>query len=435
MKLVSDGSNLRNALWAANAVPAPQTGQLVGSEVVDTAVVGAGFTGLRAAHLLAEAGQRVTVLDAHDIGWGASGRTGGQVNPLPPVHGPDDVAKLMGAAYLERFAEAMLGSADELFGFIGRYGIECQARQKGWLRVDHCRSAMKKSRAVAEAWNRHGADIEFLDGADLHREMGSTAFESGTLIRKGGAIHPLSYVRGLARCAMAAGASVFSGSPAIALDREDRKWKVRTPQGEVLADRVLLCTNGYTDGLLPPLSRSIIPLVSIQAATEPLPDSKIATMLPHGHTFADTRREIIYGRREPDKRLVIGGLGRLSDRGDIAAFEALKRKALHIFPALRGVEWDYVWGGRLAVTQDHLPHLHEPAPGLLAGLGCNGRGVALGHVMGRVLAERVLGKADGELPFPVSPIKTYPLHRFHEIGARALMWWMRIRDHRETARG
>ena len=435
MKLVSDGTKFRNALWAANAGPAPRTEAFVGSAVVDTAVVGAGFTGLRAAHLLAEAGQRVTVLDAHDIGWGASGRTGGQVNPLPPVHGPDDIARLMGAAYLERFTEATLGSADELFAFIVRYQIDCQARQKGWLRVDHCRSAMKKSRAVAEAWNRHGAGIEFLDGADLHRELGSMAFESGTLIRKGGAIHPLSYVRGLARCAMAAGASIFSDSPAISLNREGRKWKLRAPQGEILADQVLLCTNGYTDGLWPKLSRSIIPLVPIQAATAPLPDSVIGSILPEGRTFADTRREIIYGRREPDNRLAIGGLGRLSDRGDIAAFDELKRKAMLIFPSLRGVEWDYVWGGRIAVTKDFLPHLHEPEPGLLAGLGCNGRGVALSHVMGRALAERVLGKATGELPFPVRPIRTYPLHRFHEIGARALLWWMRTRDRLETARG
>ncbi len=426
---------LPDSLWVATAVPSPETTVLIGSRAVDTAVVGAGFTGLRAALLLAEAGQRVAVIEARTVGWGASGRTGGQVNPLPTVHGPDKIAKLIGPAFLERYAEAALGSADELFAIIKTHGIDCQARQQGWLRVDHCRDAMAKSRANAAGWNRFDAGIEFLDGTDLHDEVGSTAFRSGTLIRKGGAIQPLCYARGLARCALAAGAAVHSESPAVALARKGKQWHLRTPQGELLADRVLLCANGYTDGLWPRLAQSVLPLVSIQSATEPLPKSVVGSILPRGRTFADTRREIIYGRREPDDRILIGGLGRLTERGDIAAFEDLRREAERIYPPLRGAKWQYRWSGRVAVTQDHVPHLHEPGPGVLAGLGYNGRGVAMANVMGRVLAERVLGKAPGELPFPTSPIRTYPLHRFHEIGARALMWWMRAQDRREAARG
>lgn len=435
MTTLSDGTDLRDSLWAATAVPAPETGVLAGDVVVDTAVVGAGFTGLRAALALAEAGQRTAVLDAHTIGWGASGRTGGQVNPLPPVHGPDKIAKLVGPAFFDRLADTMLGSADELFALIARYGIACEARQKGWLRVDHCPSAMRKARAIADAWNRHGAGIEHLDGADLQREVGSTAFQSGTLMRKGGAIHPLSYARGLARCAMAAGASVYSDSPAIALDRKGPKWDVRTPRGRVMANSILLCANGYTDALWPRLAQSVIPLVSIQAATEPLPDSTAGSILPEGRTISDTRRTILYGRREPDGRLLIGSLGRLTQRGDRAAFDDMRREVERIYPSLKGSAWHYRWGGRIAVTRDHLPHLHEPEPGILAGLGYNGRGVAMATVMGRILAERVLGKAPSELPIPTSPIRTYAFHRFHEIGARALIWWMRTQDRREVARG
>lgn len=435
MATKTDESAPPNSLWSANALPAPQTTAIEGAVVVDTAIVGAGFTGLRAALALAEAGQRAAVLEARCIGWGASGRTGGQVNPLPPFNGPDKIAKLVGPAVFERLIQAAFGSADELFAIIWKYGIDCQARQNGWLRVDHCRSARQKARRIAEAWNRHGAGIEFLDGAELHREIGSSAYQSGTLMHQGGAIHPLSYARGLARCAIAAGAAIHSDSPAVALAREGRKWKLRTPQGEVLADQVLLCTNGYTDRLWPGLAQSIIPLVSIQAASEPLATSTIDSILPQGRTISDTRREIVYGRREPDDRFLMGSLGRLTERGNLDAFNDLRRKVEDIYPSLRGVNWQYRWGGRIAVTRDHLPHLHEPEAGVFAGLGYNGRGVAMSNVMGRVLAERVLGKARDELPFPTSPIRTYPLHRFHEIGARALMWWMRARDRHEMSQG
>ena len=426
---------LPDSLWAATAVPAPVTQELVGEVTVDTAIVGAGFTGLRAALQLAEAGQRVGVVDARTVGWGASGRNGGQVNPLPTVHGPDEVGKRIGAAFLERFAEAALGSADELFDLIAEYGIDCQARQKGWLRLDHCRDARRKSRAIATGWNRFGADIEFLDGTDLHDELGSRAFRSGTLIRKGGAVQPLSLARGLAVCAQDAGAAIYSQSPATALAKKGKGWHLRTPRGGLVADQVLLCANGYTDRLWPGLAQSVLPLVSIQAATAPLPESSVETILRQGRTFADTRREIIYGRREADGRILIGGLGRLSERGDIAAFADLRREAERIFPALGGATWQYRWSGRLAVTRDHIPHLHEPAPGVLAGLGYNGRGVAMANVMGRVLAERILGKTPDEIPFPIKPISAFPLHRFHEIGARAMMWWMRWQDRREAARG
>lgn len=428
-----EASVLPNSLWAATAEAAPETKPLTGTEEVDSVVIGAGFTGLRAALLLAEAGQRVTVLDARTIGWGASGRNGGQVNPLPPAHGPDKIVSLIGASAFERYAEAALGSADELFAIIARHDIACQARQKGWLRVDHCQSAMRNARRIAEAWNRHGAEIAFLDGPDLHRELGSTAFETGTLIEKGGAIHPLSYVRGLARCAMAAGVAVHSDSPAVALERHDPHWEVRSPSGIVRANAVLLCANGYTDQLWPRLAETIIPLVSIQAATEPLSPSDAESILPKGRTVADTRREIFYGRREPNNRILLGSLGRLTERGDRAAFRALQEEAERIFPMLTNTRWAFRWSGRIAVTQDHLPHLHEPAPGIFAGLGYNGRGVAMSNVMGRALAERVLGKAPDAVPFPVRPIRPYPLHRFHEIGARALMWWMRTRDRSEAA--
>ncbi len=422
-----------DSLWVATARATPPTAPLEDSISLDTVIVGAGFTGLRAALVLAEAGQRVAVLESCDIGWGASGRNGGQVNPLLPLNGPGRVSALVGAERFPLLTKTMLQSANETFGVISRYAIDCQARQSGWIRADHCGVAMRQSRAVATAWNRHGAGIEFLEGTELEQAIGTGAYKSATLMRSGGALQPLSYARGLA-AAQAAGAAIHSDTPALKLERDGSKWRIETPKGQVTADQVLLCTNGYTDKLWPGLAETVIPLVSIQAASEPLSGPEVDRILPEGRTIADTRRTIIYGRHEPDGRILFGSLGSFTGRGDEASFAAMQSTIERIYPSLKGVCWQYRWGGRLAVTQDHLPHLHQPAPGLLAGLGYNGRGVAMSTIMGRVLAERVLGKAERELPFPISPIQAYPLHRFHRLGGDLVTRWMRFRDEREFGR-
>ena len=384
----STDSEKTGSLWEHNAIPCPQTQSLNADIDVDTIIVGAGFTGLRAALHLAQSGQKVAVVETNTIGWGASGRNGGQVNPLPPENTPETMEKSLGPKFKDRVVEAMLGSADELFELIEKYSINCQARQKGWLRVDHYPGARKNARQAARAWGEYGIDVEYLEGERLHVETGSKAFDSGTLIKKGGAIHPLSYARGLAQCAIDSGAQIFTHSPALSNVKKGARWVVSTPGGSVSAKTVLACTNGYSDNLIWGLSRSIIPLVSIQMATTRLDESLISSILPNGRTLSDTRRTIVYGRKEPDNRILLGSLGRLSERGDMAAFSELKTEAVRLYPSLAHASWEFHWSGQIAITDDHLPHLHEPEPGIFAGLGYNGRGVAMSNVMGRVLAQR-----------------------------------------------
>ena len=249
----------------------------------------------------------------------------------------------------------------------------------------------------------------------------------GSLTRRGGAVQPLSLARGLADKAIAAGAEIYGSTPALGLERGDAGWTVTTPNGSVAADTVLLCTNGYTDKLWPGLARSVVALTSVQVATESLPDDMSDSILPGGHTFSDTRRTIVYGRREPDGRMLLGSIGQ-GDAGAAPDFERLRREAVRIFPQLAGATWRYEWGGRVAITEDHLPHLHEPAPGLLVGLGYNGRGVAMATAMGRILAERALGKDAADLPFPVTPVRPYPFGAFTGIGLPLAIAWMGLRD-------
>lgn len=423
------------SLWVKTAAATDPCPVLNGDIACDVTVVGAGFTGLRAALALAEAGSQVVVIDAGDVGWGASGRSGGQVNPMLPFNGPDDLRRLVGSPYFERMTEVSLNSADELFALIRRYQIDCEPRQNGWLRVDHCRRMRAISWRNAESWNRFGADMLQVTGPELERMSGSRAYQSGILAPKGGSVQPMALVRGLAKAARNVGAQIFGRTSARRLSQSDGSWILHTDGGRIRSEWVILATNAYTDGLLQGLSKTFMPMIPIQIATDPLSEEQIAPILPGGQTISDTRRVIMYARREPGNQMVFGGLGRLTWSGDVDGYDWLARDASRIFPTLATVDWKYRWCGRIAITADRLPHFHEPKKGLIAGLGYNGRGVAMSLVMGRVLAERALGASPEVLPFPVSSVRSMPFRATQMMGKGFAIWWMRLLDRLELATG
>jgi sarcosine oxidase len=420
------------SLWVNTATPLAPNPALEGDSSCDVVVIGAGFTGLRAALHLSEAGSRVMVLDAGDVGWGASGRNGGQVNPMLPFNTPDRLMNLVGPTYFERLTETSLNSADALFDLIRKHDINCQARQNGWLRVDHCAKARKVSASNTDIWNRHGANMHQVEGDEVTRLSGSRIYQSGVVAPKGGAVQPLSLARGLARALLAAGGVIYGQTPVTALSQTQSGWNVKTANGEVATEWVVLATNGYTDKLCEGLAETVIPIVPVQIATDPLPAEQIESILPQGHTISDTRRIIMYSRREPDGRMVFGGHGKLDSNGNVVGHEWLIRDAERIFPQLAGVNWRYRWGGRIAVTEDRLPHFHEPKRGLIAGLGYNGRGVAMSHVMGLTLAQRVLGAAPESLPFPSMAIKSIPFRAIQMMGSGSVIQMMRMLDYLES---
>jgi glycine/D-amino acid oxidase-like deaminating enzyme len=335
----------------------------------------------------------------------------------------------------ERLIRAAMHSADELFDIIKKYQIACDAQQPGWIRTAHYSCAAKLFAKQLDEWRQYGAAIETLDRSSICDLTGSNIYPMGALIQRGGNIHPLSYARGLARAASDAGAIIHNNSDVVDAVRMGDRWTLKTPSGSVCAGRVIIATNGYTGPLVPGLDRSIVPLISVQLATEPLGESLHQKVLPLGHTISDSRRVIYYGRKDAEGRFLLGGHGFTEQFANHADYERVKHEAVRIFPALKGIRWQYQWNGRLAITKDHLPHLHEPKPGILAGLGFNGRGVAMSNVMGRVMAEHVLGKPREELDIPITPITSYPLQRFYRIGLPLVIASMRLRDQIEQRRG
>ena len=422
-----------DSLWAATAPPHESHPALTRHIEADVTIIGAGFTGLRAALALAEAGVRVVVLDAGDVASGASGRNGGQVNPMLPFNTPAQLRKLLGPTYFERLTNTSLDSADELFALIKRHDIACDARQNGWLRVCHSEAALEKAKAGVAEWNQFGANMTIIDNDELVRRSGTKVYKAAVVTPKGGAVQPLSLALGLAKAAERFACEIFGQSAVSELRKESvGKWRATTAKGSVVSNWVIVATNGYSGDLIPKLANTIIPVTPIQIASDPLPESVIGSILPEGHTISDSRRVVMYGRREPDNRMVYGSHGKPKPDGSIGGVEWLKKDVVRVFPQLRDVRWRFQWGGRIALTEDRLPHLHEPQPGLLVGLGYNGRGVAMSNVMGRVLAERVLGAPADGLAFPCKALKTVPFRAFQVFGVGPAIWSMRLMDYLET---
>ena len=244
-------------------------------------------------------------------------------------------------------------------------------------------------------------------------------------------MQPLSYARGLARAAIAAGVVIHTASPVTQLAQAGGKWHVTTKQGaKVVAEQVVLATNGYTDDLWPQLRKSIINANSFQVATEPLPESVRRSILPEGHVSSDARNLLLYYRIDHTGRLLMGGRGtfREPDPAQPGDWSHLENVVAKLFPQAAGVPIAYRWCGHVAITRDYMPHLHEPAPGLLIDIGCQGRGVGLQTRMGQALAEYIATGNHQALPVAPSSIKPFPLYGLRRLYVSAVIGWYRMTD-------
>jgi glycine/D-amino acid oxidase-like deaminating enzyme len=417
---------IANSLWAATANPAPIYPALTTTEEAEVVVIGGGYTGLSAALHLAEAGISVALLEAEQPGWGASGRNGGQVNPGLKAP-PDTTVAHYGEITGGRMVRSSGAAAQLVFDLIRRHAIRCNAQQVGWVRAAHTLPARDDLHEVARQWQRRGADVDPLTPQEIAELIGTETYRGGLIDRRGGNLHPLNYALGLAEAARRAGARIYGRSRAIALEREGAAYIIRTETGAVSAHRLLLCTNGYTDGLCPPLGQTVIPVRSIQVATEPLGEAA-AHILPEGHSPSDSRRLLLYFRRDPSGRFIMGGRGAYSDGGTRLQMQALRKASASLFPALAGVRWDYAWGGFVAMTADHYPHLHLLEETMLAGLGYNGRGVAMGTLLGKVMADWAMGTPVESLDYPVTPMRPLPFHGLRKLAVTTAVGYYRLLD-------
>lgn len=421
---------LAPSLWSATAVPAPATTPLDTDTQADVIVVGAGYCGLSTALHLAERGVRVVVLESKEIGFGGSGRNGGQVIP-GLKHDPGELLRMFGPEEGQRLVDFAKGTADAVFELIDKHGMDVPRTRQGWIQGAHTPAALQLAERRTRDWQAQGVAARQLDRSETARLLGTDKYFGGWLDPRGGGVQPLSYARELARAAQAAGVAIHTGTPVTELTQANGKWQAATARGpRVTAERVVMCTNGYTDGLWPGLRKTIINANSFQVATEPLPEAIRKTVLPEGHVSSDARNLLLYYRLDHAGRLLMGGRGtfREPDAGQPGDWSHLEHVVAKLFPQAAGVPIAYRWCGHVAITRDYLPHLHEPAPGLLIDIGCQGRGVGLQTRMGQALAQYVATGDRKALPVQPSDMRPFPLYGLRRLYVSAVIGWYRMTD-------
>jgi glycine/D-amino acid oxidase-like deaminating enzyme len=403
------------------------SGNHVSGNHVSAAVIGGGFTGLSAALHLAEAGVDVAVLEAKQIGWGASGRAFGQVVPYLKQDHPA-ILRHYGAERGQRVVDAVADGPSLVFDLIERHRIDCWPVHTGLIFAAHSPAGQRALAKRTAYWQQRGAPVELLEGRACAELIGSHRYPTASLDRRGGHINPLAYARGLAHAAMAAGATLHTETPVRALHRDGAHWVLDTAQGRLSADTVVMATNAYTGALLPRLRGSIIPMRGHGFVTEPLSDNVRGSILPARQSLTDTRHLFSAVRLLPDGRLHVSTYGPAFGPEHAPDWRLADARVRRLFPQVGAPRWSEAWSGWVAMTPEHFPRLHELAPGLFAGLAYNGRGIAAATMMGRDLATLVRGGGEAVTVFPLTPLRPLPWHRAAPVLVRALVQAYRVQD-------
>ena len=364
--------SLPKSIYAETARPLAPVPPLEGDIRSSVVIVGGGYTGLSTALHLARRGIDAVVLEAHEPGWGASGRNGGQVNP-GNYPDPDQVIAQFGTELGTRMLQFSGAAPDKVFALVKSLGIDCEAAQTGTLRVAFNAKKLAATRSTF---------------AQLQR----------------------------------------TGSPALRLTKKGTEWRIETPKGSVTAGRLVLATNAYTDDLWSGLRQSVVPVYTTIVATAPLSGNLAKSVMPSGSVLYEVANNTVYYRLDAQNRMLMGGRSLQRDVTRFDEAQGLMDYTRRLWPQLADVAFTHVWNGQVAITTDHHIHMHEPAENVHICLGYNGRGIAMATAMGGVLADRIAGARIEDLPMPVTGITPISFHQFHKLGVGIRLAYGKIRD-------
>jgi len=387
-----------NFYTATQQTALEKTAPLAGSHRVDVAIVGGGITGCSAALHLAERGLSVALLEAEHIGWGASGRSGGQILTGFGT-GMQSMARWLGDDGARQAFEMSREAVDLTVSLIERHGIDCDLAEDAIyaaLKPRHLSAYRKELDYMRSAY---GYDqLDWLDREALYERVRSPAYLGGLIDHQSRHLHPLNYTLGLARAAQAAGAAIFEHSPARDI-RHGKQAQVTTDHGHVTADYVLLAGNAYLGAdVAPELAGQLMPVGNYIVATEPLTERQVAQTLPHNDAVSDANFVLDYfhlsGATTGAPRMLYGGQVTYGKRPPRRLIERMARKLGQLFPALEGIGIDYHWGGLVGVSRNRAPQIGRIQPNVFYAQGYSGHGMALAGLAGKMVGEVVSGQAE-----------------------------------------
>lgn len=407
-----------DSYYAASRNPRVDYPTLGESVETDVCIIGAGYTGLSTALFLLEHGFRVTVLEAAKVGFGASGRNGGQiVNSYS--RDIDVIERQVGARQAQLLGEMAFEGGRIIRERVAKYGIQCDLKDGGVFAAITAKQ-MGHLESQKKLWERYGhTQLELMDERRIREVVGTDRYVGGMLDLSGGHIHPLNLALGEAAAVASLGGAIYEQSPATRIDRGPQPV-VHTPNGQVKAKFVVVAGNAYLGGLMPELAAKSMPCGTQVLATEPLSDELAHSLLPQDYCVEDCNYLLDYYRLSADKRLIYGG-GVVYGARDPADIEAIIRpKLLKTFPQLKDVKIDYTWTGNFLLTLSRLPQVGRIGDNIYYSQGCSGHGVTYTHLAGKVLAEALRGQAERFDAFAGLPHYPFPGGRLLRVPFTAL---------------
>jgi len=383
-----------DSYYAASARAAPVRATLEGAVECDVCVVGGGIAGCSAALHLAERGLSVALLEEHRVGWGASGRSGGQAL-FGVAAGQAKLTRLIGAADARAVWDVSVEGLSLLHSLIERFRIDCDLRH-GYLlaavKPRHERALRKEVRELRETYGY--SSVRYVMREELTALLATERYLGALYDTNSGHLHPLNYTLGLAAAAESFGVRVFEDSRATSFSAAaSSRVRVATPRGEVRARQLVLCGNVYLGATAPALAAKIMGVATYIVATEPVGEARARALITNDAATCDMNWVLDYFRRSADHRLLFGGRVNYSGLRSFDAPAATRARMLRVFPQLEGVRIEYSWGGEVDITLNRAPHFGRLAPNVYFLQGFSGHGIALTGIAGKLVAEAVAGTA------------------------------------------
>lgn len=428
----------RTPYWWEGFTP-PESSDALEQTHVDVAIVGGGYAGTCCSLALAQAGASVTVLEAGNLGQGASTRSGGQVSGGVNVQKKALASGIEDAAQTQARLAARLKDAAASMTYV-EHLIEQHKIDCGWHKTG--RMTTMWTPAHYQAWAQRigplneytAAGARLVPREQLADEIGSGLYHGAVLIERGGHLHPARFFGGILAAAQKAGARFLSNAAVTQIQRHQGGYILATAKGSLHADKVVIATNGYTGALTPDLKRRVLPIASHMIATEELSPDLANSLLPTNRAVSESRRVVNHFRLSPDgKRLIFGGRARFTPASEETTARLLYRNMLQRFPQLQGVKITHSWGGNVAMTFDSMPHIGGD-DGMFYALGCNGSGVAMMSYLGHSVAQKILTQSQKINAFDTGAIPKHPLYFGNTWFLFAVGSWYQLLDARDQSK-